>query len=185
MMKEKRGRVSARGSLERFGAGRARASRRRAELRRSWTPRGSFRSAGEGRGGGASRRGRGEGRGLRFRRSAASIVRCARTELVEKPTCFTRKYTAVPMASMTYNMKLGDFHTILFRGASHPVSSNRSFPELSCLLMVLGLFDSGSALAIATAENSAEGAREGDAACGSRHGARRRSSRRATRASRR
>jgi hypothetical protein len=97
---------------------------------------------------------------------------------VEKPTCFTRKYTAVPMASMTYNMKLGDFHTILFRGASHPVSSNRSFPELSCLLMVLGLFDSGSALAIATAENSAEGAREGDAACGSRHGARRRSSRR-------
>jgi hypothetical protein len=103
---------------------------------------------------------------------------------VEKPTCFTRKYTAVPMASMTYNMKLGDFHTILFRGASHPVSSNRSFPELSCLLMVLGLFDSGSALAIATAENSAEGAREGDAACGSRHGARRRSSRRATRKAR-
>ena len=94
-----------------------------------------------------------------------------------------RKYTTVPMASMTYNMKLGDFHTILFRGPSHPVSSNRSFPVLSCLLMALGLFDSGSALAMATAVE-AEGAREGDKACGSRHGARRRSSRRPTRVSR-
>jgi hypothetical protein len=84
---------------------------------------------------------------------------------VEKPPCFTTKYTTVPMTSMTYNMALGAFHTILFRGASHPVSSNRSFPELSCLLMGLGLFDSGSAIAT----NDAEGAREGDAASGARH----------------
>ena len=83
------------------------------------------------------------------------------------------------MMSMTYSMKLGDFHTILFRGASHPVSSNRSFPELSCLLMGLGLFDSGSAIAT----NEAEGAREGDAASGARHETRRRFSRRTARAS--
>lgn len=82
------------------------------------------------------------------------------------------------MMSMTYSMKLGDFHTILFRGASHPVSSCRSFPELSCLLRGLGLFDSGSALAIAV---EAEGAREEEAASGARHEARWGSSRRTMR----